>query len=145
MLEFYTYFADTKFLNPSAFNMNLHNILFFWTGTRQNAEYPRGHNGLENIIRVAGQCSDHQRRARTGRIFVILAVFATGKKAGGIRPDPPLRNLRVLDNKKCGDFSPLFSCLDTYFFIFTKFCSALATIAGASVINFPFASALLKQ
>ena len=73
--------------------MNLHNILFFWTGTRQNAEYLRGHNGLENIIRVAGQCSDHQRRARTGRIFVILAVSATGKKAGGIRPDPPLRNL----------------------------------------------------
>ena len=47
----------------------------------------------KNIIRIAGQCADHPRRARTGRIFIILAVFATGKKAGGIRPDPPLRNL----------------------------------------------------
>ena len=73
--------------------MNLHNILFFWTGTRQNSEHLRGHNGLENIIRVAAQCADHPRRACTGRIYVILAVFATGKKAGEIGPDPPLRNL----------------------------------------------------
>ena len=63
------------------------------TGTRQNAEYLRGHNGLENIIRVAAQCADHQRGARTGRIFVNLAVSAAGIKAGRIRPDPPLRSL----------------------------------------------------